>query len=139
MLGDLEDTQAQNKELEDELVDKITEKGKRCKASLIILAKANHHRNFMETCLKNKNPPKSMSLWCKSHIYHSNSDVEREWKDTLQTASLKLVSILVKHHARFIRKEKQTMQEVMSMVNTIIQAVTESETKQFLLRTWNTM
>ena len=91
----------------------------------------------METCLKNKIPPKSMSLWCKPHIYHSNSDVEREWKDTLQTASL--VSILVKHHTRIIRKEKQTMQEVMSMVNTIIQAVTESETKQFLLRTCNTM
>ena len=139
ILGDLEETQAQNKELEDQLLDKITEKGKRWKASLIILAKANHHKNFMETCLKNKNPPKSMSLWCKPHIYHSNSDTEREWKDTLQTASLKLVSILVKHHTRIIRKEKQTMQEVMSTVNTTIQAVTESETKQLLLHTWSSM
>ena len=139
ILGDLEDTQAQNKEHEDELLDKITEKGKRWKAYLIILAKANHHKNFMETCLKNKNPPKSMSLWCKPHIYHSNSDVEREWKDTLQTASLKLVSILVRHHTRIIRKEKQTMQEAMLKVNTIIQAVTESETKQLLLHTWSTM
>ena len=31
------------------------------------------------------------------------------------------------------------MQKVMSMVNTIIQEVTESETKQLLLRTWNSM
>ena len=55
----------------------------------------------------------------------------KEWKDTLQSVSLKLVSILVKHHARIIRKggEKQTMQ-VMSMVNTIIQAVTESKQNQ---------
>lgn len=139
MLGDLEDTQVQTREEVDELHDKTTEKVKRWKASLIILAKANHHNTFMETCLKNKNPPKSMRLWCKPHIYHSNSDIEREWKDTLQTASLKLVGILVKHHARIIRKEKETMQQVMSSVNKTIQAITEPETKQLLLNTWSTM
>ena len=55
------------------------EKLKKVKSSLIILAKASHHRIFMETCLKEKNPPRNMRLWVEPHIYHSTKEVEKEW------------------------------------------------------------
>ena len=73
----------------------IEEKAQKFKSSLIILAKASHHKTFMETCLQAKTPPRSMCLLVEPHIYHITKETEREWRDTLVTASLKL---LAKHY-----------------------------------------
>ena len=56
---------------------------KRLKAALIIIAKASHHKAFMETCLMRNTPPKNMSLWVKPHIYHTDQYIEEKWKDIL--------------------------------------------------------
>lgn len=117
-------------------LENLTQRGKRLRASLIILAKANHHKNFMENCLKSRRPPKSMTLWCKPYIYHSNSQVEREWRDILQQGSLKLVSILIKHYAVLIISEKETIAQIKKTVNATIQTVTDQETKHQLIRQW---
>ena len=87
------------------------EKFKKVKSSLIILAKASHHRTFMETYLKEKNPPRNMRLWVEPHIYHSTKEVEKEWRDTLTTSSLKLLATLIKHYTKTIEEEKQTLEE----------------------------
>ena len=54
----------------------IETKGKRLKAALTIIAKASHHKTFMETCLMRNSPPKNLSLWVQPHIYHSDPEVE---------------------------------------------------------------
>ena len=54
----------------------IDAKGKRLKAALTIIAKASHHKAFMETSLMQNSPPRNMSLWVQPRIYHSNPDVE---------------------------------------------------------------
>ena len=74
------------------------DKAKKLKSSLIILAKASHHRTFMETCLNTKTPPRNMCLWVEPHIYHSSKEADREWRETLVTASLKLLATLIKHY-----------------------------------------
>ena len=76
----------------------LEEKAKKLKASLTILAKASHHKSFMETCLNAKTPPRSMCLWVEPHIYHSTKEIENEWIDILTTASLKLLVTLIKHY-----------------------------------------
>ena len=40
----------------------IDVRGKRLKAELTIIAKASHHKAFMETCLMRNSPPRNMSL-----------------------------------------------------------------------------
>ena len=40
----------------------IDVRGKRLKAELTIIAKASHHKAFMETCLVRNSPPRNMSL-----------------------------------------------------------------------------
>ena len=64
----------------------------------------------METCLNAKTPPKNMRLWVEPHIYHSSKEVEREWRETLTTASLKLLASLIKHYTKIIDEEKQTLE-----------------------------
>ena len=85
----------------------LEEKSKKFKASLIILAKASHYRTFMETFLHAKTPPKNMCLWVEPHIYRATKETEKEWKDTLVTASLKLLETPIKH-SKVIEEEKQT-------------------------------
>ncbi|MCG8624013.1 MAG: hypothetical protein MJE68_18735, partial [Proteobacteria bacterium] len=58
----------------------IDTRGKRLKAALTIIAKASHHKKFMETCLMRNSPPEKMS-WVQPHIYHSDPEVEKQWRD----------------------------------------------------------
>lgn len=97
-------------------------KGKRLKAALTITAKASHHKAFMETCFMRNSPPKNMSLWVQPHIYHSNEKIEKQWKDTLHTASLDLTSALIQHYTHVIQTEQQTLEEI------------KQEITQYLLR-----
>ena len=46
-----------------------------------------------------------MCLWVEPHIYHSTKELEQEWRDTLVTASLKLLRTLIKH-SKVIEEEK---------------------------------
>ena len=85
----------------------LKEKNKKLKASLIILAKASHHKTFMETCLHAKTPPRNMCLWVEPHIYHSTKEIEREWRDTLVIASLKLLGTLIKHYSKIVEEENK--------------------------------
>ena len=93
----------------------LEEKQKSLKASLIILAKASHHKTFMETCLHAKTPPRTMCLWVEPHIYHSTKETEREWRDTLVTASLKLLGTLIKHYSKIINEEKQKLESTLRL------------------------
>ena len=74
-------------------------RGKRLKAALTIIAKASHHKAFMETCLM-----RNMSLWVQPHIHHSNPDVEKQWKDTLHQASLNLTTTFIQHYMKIIKR-----------------------------------
>ena len=90
----------------------IEVRGKRLRAALTIIAKASHHKAFMETCLMRNSPPRNMSLWVQPHIYHSNPDVEKQWKDTLHQASLNLTTTLVQHYASVIKAEQETLEKI---------------------------
>ena len=90
----------------------IEVRGKRLRVALTIIAKASHHKAFMETCLMQNSPPRNMSLWVQPHIYHSNPDVEKQWKDTLHQASLNLTTTLVQHYTRVIKAEQETLEKI---------------------------
>ena len=90
----------------------LEQKGKRQKSALIILAKASHHKAFMETCLSHNTPPRNMALWIQPHIYHSNWKVEREWRDVLYRASLDLTNTLIKHYGQVIASERKTLDDI---------------------------
>ena len=90
----------------------IEVRGKRLRAALTVIAKASHHKAFMETCLMRNSPPRNMSLWVQPHIYHSNPDVERQWKDTLHQASLNLTTTLVQHYASVIKAKQETLEKI---------------------------
>ena len=83
----------------------IEVRDKRLRAALTIIAKASHHKAFMESCLMRNSSARNMSLWVQPHIYHSNPDVEKQWKDILHQGSLNLTTILVQHYARVIKVE----------------------------------
>ena len=53
-----------------------------------------------------------MSLWIQPHIYHSNAEVEKQWKDTLHQASLNLTTTLIDHYKAVIRAEQQTLEMI---------------------------
>ena len=57
-------------------------------------------------------PPRNVSLWVQPHIYHSNPDVEKQWKDTLHQASLNLTTTLVQHYAKVIKEEQETLEKI---------------------------
>ena len=57
-------------------------------------------------------PPRNMSLWVQPHIYHSNPDVEKQWKDTLHQTSLNLTTTLVQHYAKMINEEQETLEKI---------------------------
>ena len=105
----------------------LDEKFKKLKSSLIVLAKASHHRTFMETCLNAKSPPKNMRLWVEPHIYHLTKEVEKEWRDTLTTASLKLLASLIRHYTKIIEEEKRTLEKTLNEVTTKIQHTTKKK------------
>ena len=90
----------------------IDTRGKRLKAALTIIAKASHHKTFMETCLMRNSPPKNMSLRVQSHIYHSDPEVEKQWRDTLQQASLNLTKTLIEHYKKVIKNEQDTLEKI---------------------------
>ena len=53
-----------------------------------------------------------MSLWVQPHIYHSDPEVEKQWRDTLHQASLDLTTTLVEHYKRVIKKEQDTLEKI---------------------------
>ena len=112
------------------------EKGKQLKASLIKLAKASHHKTFMEICLREKKPPRNMRLWVEPHIYHSTKGVEREWRDTLITASLKLLATLIKHYNNCIIKEKETITMIITETSNKLKQTTDTPTREAHITKW---
>ena len=94
-----------------QIISFIETKGKHLKAALTIIAKASHHKLFMETCLMRNSPPKNMSLWVQPHIYHSDLEVEKQWRDTLQ-ASLNLTTTLIKHYKKVIKNEQDELEKI---------------------------
>ena len=90
----------------------IETRGKRLKAALTIIAKASHHKTFMETCLMRNSPPRNMSLWVQQHIYHSDQEVERQWRDTLHQASLNLTMTLIEHYKKVIKNEQDALEKI---------------------------
>ena len=90
----------------------IETRDKRLKAALTILTKASHHKAFMETCLMRNSPPRNMSLWVQPHIYHTNLDIEKQWKDALHQASLNLTTTLIQHYTKVIKNEQETLEKI---------------------------
>ena len=87
----------------------LREDGRKLKATLIALAKASHHKTFMERCLTRNQPPKNMKPWMEPHIiYRSNTTIERKWRDILHNASLNLVSLLINHVGSIIPTKKHS-------------------------------
>ena len=114
----------------------LESRGKRLKAALIILAKSSHHKTFMETCMARHQPPKNMSLWVQPHIYHSNAQVEKHWRDTLHEAGLNLTSILIKHYASVIKAEQETIETIRKEV---IDYIKQANPREEAIQTWKTL
>ena len=87
--------------------------------------KASHHKAFMETCLMRNSLPRNMSLWVQPHIYHSNAEIEKQWKDTLHQASLSLTSTLIQHYMRVIKSEQGTLEKIKKEIKEYLQTHTE--------------
>ena len=85
---------------------------KQLKGLLTIIAKASHHKTFMEMCLSKGEAPRTMVPQIKPHIYHTNQKTERLWRQTLTQASLNLVSILINHHTTTIRETTTTLRQL---------------------------
>ena len=85
---------------------------KQLKGLLTIIAKASHHKTFMEMCLSKGEAPRTMVPQIKPHIYHTNQKTERLWRQTLTQASLNLVSILINHHTTTIRETTATLRKL---------------------------
>ena len=77
-----------------------------------------------------------MRLWVEPHIYHSTREVEREWRDTLTTASLKLLATLIKHYTKVIEEEKQALEETLKEVTTKIKETTNKEERDTYAKLW---
>ena len=114
----------------------LEQKGKRQKSALIILAKASHHKAFMETCLSRNTPPRNMALWVQPHIYHSNQEVEKEWRDVLYRTSLDLTNTLVKHYGQVIASEKKTLDEIKQEIMDYLKSIQHTETRDSLKQSW---
>ena len=56
-----------------------------------------------------------MRLWVEPHIYHSSKEVE-ECRETLTTASLKLLASLIIHYTNITDEEKQTLEGTLTDV-----------------------
>ena len=67
-------------------------------------------------------PPRNMSL--SRHIYHSNAEVEKQWKDTLHQASFSLTSTLIQHYTRVIKNEQETLEKIKKEVTEYLQNFT---------------
>lgn len=109
------------------------DKFKKLKSSLIVLAKASHHRTFMETCLDAKSPPRNMRLWVEPH---PTKEVAKEWRDTLTTASLKLLASLIRHYTKIIEEEKRTFEKTLNKVTTKIKRTTNKEERDTYTTKW---
>ena len=116
----------------------LDEKSKKLKASLIILAKASHHRTFMETCLHAKTPPRNICLWVEPHIYHATKETEKEWRDTLVTASLKLLATLIKHYSKII-EEKHKLDSTLEETKTYLREIRDKSTRDTETQTWKNL
>ena len=77
-----------------------------------------------------------MRLWVEPHIYHSTKEVEKEWRDTLTTASLKLLASLIRHYTKAIEEEKRTLEETLKEVTTKIKRTTNKEERDTYTTKW---
>lgn len=111
----------------------LEEKSKKLKASLIILGKASHHKTFMETCL---HAPRNMCLWVEPHIYYTTKEAEREWRDTLVTASLKLLGNLVKHYSKLITEEKHILESTLEEITIHLKGISDKPTRDAETQIW---
>lgn len=91
--------------------------GKWFKSSLIVIAKASHHKTSMETCLARRQPPKNMAFWVQPCIHYSNVQMGKQWRDTLKEAKLNLTSILFKHYSAIIEAKQCTLQEKVPIIS----------------------
>ena len=78
---------------------------------------------------KNTKAPRAMVPQIKPHIYHTNPTTE---KQTLQQASLSLVSILINHHASIVRETTTSLRELEQQMRTKLEGHPEHK------EAWNT-
>ena len=93
----------------------------------------------MEVCLSAKTPPKSMRLWVEPHIYHTTVEVEKEWRDTLVSASLKLLATLIKHYTKVINDEKRKLEETLNEVTTQLKHTANKEQRETNAKKWKAL
>lgn len=76
-----------------------------------------------------------MSLWVQPHIYHTNPQVEKQWKDNLQQASLKLTSTLTAHYAKVIQTEQANLEKMKTEITSYLNHLQAAQ-KQEAIVTW---
>lgn len=108
----------------------IETRGKHLKAALTIIAKASHHKMFMETCLMRNSPPKNMSLWVQPHIYHSDPEVEKQYGDTLHQASLNLTMTLINHYKKAIKNEQDALEKIKKEITDYLKHLTSTSREE---------
>ena len=65
-----------------------------------------------------------MSLWVQPHIYHSDPEVEKQWRDTLQQASLNLTKTLIEHYKKVIKNEQDTLEKIKHEITEYLKQLT---------------
>ena len=93
----------------------------------------------METCLHAKTPPRNMCLWVEPHIYHATKETEKEWRDTLVTASLKLLATLIKHYSKIIEEEKHKLDSTLEETKTYLREIRDKSTRDTETQTWKNL
>lgn len=66
----------------------------------------------------------------------SSTEVEKAWRETLITASLKLLASLIKHYTKIIDEEKQTLEGTLTDVTTKLKHTKSKEERHAQTKKW---
>ena len=72
--------------------------------------------------------------WVQPHIYHSNTQVEKQWRDTLNEAELNLTSMLIRHYSSVIKAKKATLESIKKEITDYLKQQTPREEA---IKSWN--
>ena len=77
-----------------------------------------------------------MAVWVRPHIYHSNQEVEKQWRDILHRASLDLTTTLIKHYSQIIASERKTLDDIKQEITKHLKATHHARTRESLKLMW---
>ena len=107
--------------------------------SLFVLAKASHHRLVMEEAFTEEQPPKGLNISLKvsPNIYKGNDEVQKQFKEITEKASMKLVGVLYTHYSKVAKLEIENQKGLNLKFLALLEACTTTEEKGTLQTKWD--